>query len=455
MNKKKLLALLVSSAFLFAACGDDDSPSSPKNTDPEKELSSSSVEEDDCEDDECDEKSSSSSKKSNAKSSSSKKGDNNKDDESSSSTDDDDSSSSSSKGKNGKSSSSSTEEEPESSSSSKDADDSKKARAAKLTDLEKNVELKLFDQTVYLSTGSKQGLVALRIPDELWVVTYTDFENGQVQFADNNVGAQYSSTDAAKKIMDGLKDGIVLSFIVDKDGVVKYAVNDSKEYSEAVKAGVAFQKGKLSNAEDLKDKIYECTDGDTTRTFTFFDNSYFIDNYADGKLSYWTAGHYDIQRSTLLMRTSYSSEQSYSSMYLYSVGTDNSFTSTNGEAMNCKVKTSEYAYEKASDFVGEWQASNDGLDWEFTLKADGTFELRAYEGTKNVEGKSGFWDIYGYHMILRNQKCFDLKKCTNIHGQLQSGTTDKETGKISGFSFIHSGPDTPKIPTAFEAPEYE
>ena len=426
MNKKKLLALLVSSAFLFAACGDEDSPTSPKNTDPEKELSSSSVEED-CEDDECDEKSSSSSKKSNAKSSSAKKGDNNKDDESSSSTDDDDSSSSSSKGKNGKSSSSSTEEEPESSSSSKDASDSKKARAAKL----------------------------LRIPDELWVVTYTDFENGQVQFADNNVGAQYSSTDAAKKIMDGLKDGIVLSFIVDKDGVVKYAVNDSKEYSEAVKAGVVIQKGKLSNAEDLKDKIYECTDGDTTRTFTFFDNSYFIDNYADGKLSYWTAGHYDIQRSTLLMRTSYSSEQSYSSMYLYSVGTDNSFTSTNGEAMNCKVKTSEYAYEKASDFVGEWQASNDGLDWEFTLKADGTFELRAYEGTKNVEGKSGFWDIYGYHMILRNQKCFDLKKCTNIHGQLQSGTTDKETGKISGFSFIHSGPDTPKIPTAFEAPEYE
>ena len=458
MNKKKLLALLVSSAFLFAACGDDDSPSSPKNN--QEEVSSSS-EEDDCDSDECDEKSSSSKSndkkssdsKDNDKSSSSKKGDDkssdSKNEKSSSSSAKDDEKSSDSKDDD---KSSSSAEEPESSSS---ADEPKGARAAKLADLEKNVQLNLFDQTVYLSTGSKQGLVALRIPDELWVVTYTDFENGQVQFADNNVGAQYSSTYAAKKIMDGLKDGIVLSFIVDKDGVVKYAVNESKEYSEAVKAGVVIQKGKLSNAEDLKDKIYECTDGDTTRTFTFFDNSYFIDNYADGKLSYWTAGHYDIQRSTLLMRTSYSSEQSYSSMYLYSVGTDNSFTSTNGEAMNCKVKTSEYAYEKASDFVGEWQASNDGLDWEFTLKADGTFELRAYEGTKNVEGKSGFWDIYGYHMILRNQKCFDLKKCTNIHGQLQSGTTDKETGKISGFSFIHSGPDTPKIPTAFEAPEYE
>ncbi len=455
MNKKKLLALLVSSAFLFAACGDEDSPTSPKNTDPEKELSSSSVEEDDCEDDECDEISSSSSKKSNAKSSSSKKGDNNKDDESSSSTDDDDSSSSSSKGKNGKSSSSSTEEEPESSSSSKDAGDSKKARAAKLTDLEKNVELKLFDQTVYLSTGSKQGLVALRIPDELWVVTYTDFENGQVQFADNNVGAQYSNTDAAKKIMDGLKDGIVLSFIVDKDGVVKYAVNDSKEYSEAVKASVAVLKGKVSKAEDIKDKIYKCTDGDTTRTFTFFDNSYIVENGVGDKVAYWIGGHYDIQRSTLLMRPVYYNKSVYS-MFTYSVGTDNTIAPSDGKAMNCNVEASDYAYEKASDFVGEWQASNNGIDWEFSLKADGTFELAAFEGNKNVESKTGVWEVYGYHMMMRNTGCLHRETCTSsIHGQLQTGPIDKATNKISGFSFIHSDPDTPKIPTSFDAPQYE
>ena len=161
MNKKKLLALLVSSAFLFAACGDDDSPSSPKNN--QEEVSSSS-EEDDCDSDECDEKSSSS--KSNDKKSSDSK--------------DNDKSSSSKKGDDKSSS----------------ADEPKGARAAKLADLEKNVQLNLFDQTVYLSTGSKQGLVALRIPDEMWLVTYTDFANGEVKFTDDNVGKQYAETDA-------------------------------------------------------------------------------------------------------------------------------------------------------------------------------------------------------------------------------------------------------------------
>lgn len=458
MNKKKLLALLVSSAFLFAACSEDD-PVSPNN---DKEISSSSVEDDDCDSDECDEKSSSSKSndkkssdsKDNDKSSSSKKGDDkssdSKDEKSSSSSAKDDEKSSDSKDDD---KSSSSAEEPESSSS---ADAPKGARAAKLADLEKNYELKIFDQTVYLSTGSKQGLIALRIPDEMWLVTYTDFANGEIKFADDNVGKQYAETDAVKKILEKLKskDGFTISFIVDEGGTVKYSINGSKDYNEAVKTSVAVQKGKVSKAADIQNKIFECTDGDTTRTFTFFDNSYIVDVTAGKKLAYWIGGHYDIQRSTLLMRPAYFSKPVYS-MYSYSVGTDNTIAS-DGAAMNCNVEASEYEYEKASDFVGEWQAKKDGIDWEFTLKADGTYELSAFEGNKNVEAKNGVWEIYGYHMMMRNKGCLHPDKCTSsLHGQLQTGPIDKATNKISGFSFIHNDTDTPKIPTSFDAPQYE
>ena len=460
MNKKKLLALLVSSAFLFAACGEDEAPLSPVN---DKDEISSSSEEDDCDSDECDEKSSSSksddkkssdSKDDDKKSSDSKdddkKSSDSKDDAKSSSSQKNDKNSSSSKGKDAKSSSSSVA--PESSSSSVDVPEG--ARTAKLEDLEKNYELKIFDQTVYLSTGSKKGVVALRIPDELWVVTYTDFANGIVSFDEDNTGIQYSESDGTKKILNELKNGFKLSFIVDKDEKVKYALNDSEEYSEAVKASVAVQKGKVSKAADIQNKIFECTDGDTTRTFTFFDNSYIVDVTAGKKLAYWIGGHYDIQRSTLLMRPAYFSKTAHT-MYAYSVGTDNTIALSDGEAMNCKVEATEYEYEKASDFVGEWQATKDGIEWEFSLKEDGTFEIAAFEGNKNVELKSGFWDIYGYQMILRNRSCLNLDRCTNIHGQLQAGPIDRNTNKISGFSFVHHDPDTPKIPTSFDAPQYE
>ena len=450
MNKKKILALLVSSAFLFAAC-DEDSPVSPNNN---KEISSSSVaEDDDCDSAKCNEKSSSS-KSVDKKSSDSKDGDkkssDSKDEKKSSSSTKDEKSSSSVKDE---AKSSSSADAPKSSSSSAAVPEG--PRAAKLTDLEKNIELKLFDQTVYLSTGSKLGLVALRIPDEMWLVTYTDFANGEVKFVDGNVGKQYAETDAVKKILEKVKTGITISFIVDKDGVVKYAVNGSKEYSEAVKASVAVLKGKVSKAEDIKDKIYKCTDGDTTRTFTFFDNSYIVENGVGDKVAYWIGGHYDIQRSTLLMRPAYYNKSVYS-MFTYSVGTDNTIAPSDGKAMNCNVEASDYAYEKASDFVGEWQASNNGIDWEFSLKADGTFELAAFEGNKNVESKTGVWEVYGYHMMMRNTGCLHRETCTSsIHGQLQTGPIDKATNKISGFSFIHSDPDTPKLPTSFEATQYE
>ena len=195
MNKKKLLAFLVSAAFFFVACGDNENPLFPN--DPEKTISSSS-----------------SAEKNEANSSSSGKVD---------------------------SESSSSVKAPESSSSSVASSSSVElppgARVAKLEDLEKNMEISVAGVKAYLSTGSKQGFFAIRIPDTLWVVTYTDFANGEVAFKDKNVGLEYFDTPDVKKIMDKVKsEGVKLSFIVDENGKVKYAINGSKEYSEVVAA---------------------------------------------------------------------------------------------------------------------------------------------------------------------------------------------------------------------------
>lgn len=285
MKCKKILPVFIFSALLFAACGDD---SSSASADSSSEESSSSVEE-------------------------------------------------------GEDSSSSEKDDAKSSSSS--AAILEGARAAELTDLQKNYELKLFDQTVYLSTGSKQGVLALRIPDELWVVTYTDFADGVVSFKKDNAGLQYSETDAVKKIIGKMDAGFKISFVVkeadnaDEDDIILYSV-DGGDYSEAVKASVAVQKSKVSKAETIQKKIYECADGDSTRTFKFFDSSYAYETSVGDNVVNKHEGHYDIQRSTLLMLPLRKEDASLS-MFIYSVGTDSTITSQAGESMDCTIKDVE------------------------------------------------------------------------------------------------------------------
>ncbi|WP_290731015.1 hypothetical protein [Fibrobacter sp. UBA3629] len=285
MKCKKILPVFIFSALLFAACGDDSSSASAA---PSAEESSSSVEE-------------------------------------------------------GEDSSSSEKDDAKSSSSS--AAILEGARAAELTDLQKNYELKLFDQTVYLSTGSKQGVLALRIPDELWVVTYTDFADGVVSFKKDNAGLQYSETDAVKKIIGKMDAGFKISFVVkeadnaDENDIILYSV-DGGDYSEAVKASVAVQKSKVSKAETIQKKIYECADGDSTRTFKFFDSSYAYETSVGDNVVNKHEGHYDIQRSTLLMLPLREEDASLS-MFIYSVGTDSTITSQSGESMDCTIKDVE------------------------------------------------------------------------------------------------------------------
>ena len=340
MNYKKILPFLISSAFLFAACDDD---SSSTSADPSTEESSESQDSSSSKDG----SKSSSSKKVDAKSSSSTK-----DDASSSSTKKDDSKSSSST-KDDASSSSTKKDDDKSSSSTPQDSSEENSSAPKLEDLEKNYELKLFDQTVYLSTGSKQGFIALRIPNEMWVVTFTDFANGKVTFREGNVGYENANTDAANKIINELAGGFTLEFTVDEEDKIQYSVNGSDSSSEAVKASVAVQKGKVSKADAIQNKIYECTDGDSTRIFNFYKSSYTYETSVDNNVANWHAGRYDIQRSTLLMLPLHNEGWS-NSMFAYSVSTNNTITIKAGGAIDCTVKDIENDYENDTDLVDEW-----------------------------------------------------------------------------------------------------
>ena len=196
--------------------------------------------------------------------------------------------------------------------------------------------------------------------------------------------------------------------------------------SEAIKASVAVQKSKVSKAETIQKKIYGCADGDSTRTFKFFDGSYVYETLVNDQVMNWNAGRYDIQRSTLLMLPLYyGGGWASRTMFSYSVGTDNKITAYNGESMNCMVEEVGYEYENAEDFVGEWVATKDGIDWTFTLKADGTSKLEAVEDTKKVEYKAGTWEVYGYYMVI------DFNKLLNP-GSTTSENMTVDLGRIPG-----------------------
>ena len=237
----------------------------------------------------------------------------------------------------GKPESSSSKNEPESSSSKNEPESSSSVdslnveRAATLEDLYKNMEINGFGSKIFLSIGSKLGVFSLRIPDELWIVTYSDFENGEVEFKEGSIGVLYSDTDAAKNIVGKTKEGIKISFKVEQDTVVKYAVNDS-DYTEIVNTKVSLQSGKVSKAEKIMNKTYTCTDDNTTKVFSFYDKSYFLANIAEGDTVSMEKGYYDIHRSTLLLYNT-----NHASLSTYSINEDKTIDSMDGKKMNCTV----------------------------------------------------------------------------------------------------------------------
>ena len=133
-------------------------------------------------------------------------------------------------------------------------------------------------------------------------------------------------------------------------------MNGSDSSSDAVKASVAVQKGKVSKADAIQNKIYECTDGDSTRIFNFYKSSYTYETSVDNNVANWHAGRYDIQRNTLLMLPLHNEGWS-SSMFAYSVSTNNTITIKSDESLNCAVKDVEQDYENDADFVDEWVAA--------------------------------------------------------------------------------------------------
>ena len=229
-------------------------------------------------------------------------------------------------------SSSSVKIEPESSSSVADLNED---RAATLEELEKYMKIEELNPKLLLSIGSRQGIFSLCISDELWIVTYSDFENGEVEFKEGSLGIQYTSTEAAMNIIRKTKEGIKISFKVDKNSVVKYSINGS-DYTNVVKDKNSIAPNQISKAENIMNKVYTCTDDDATKVFKFFDNTYILESIAEGKTVSQENGYYDIHRGVLLLyNTNY--DVLTSSLSTYSIYKDNTIVTKDNKRMNCTV----------------------------------------------------------------------------------------------------------------------
>ena len=79
--------------------------------------------------------------------------------------------------------------------------------------------------------------------------------------------------------------------------------------------------------------------------------------------------------------------------------------------------------------------------------------MEGSEGNKLVQHKAGTWEFYGDHlMLLTNLGCLKEGCTVAIHGQVKPKGSETS---MDGFTFDHSDPDTPKIPTSFDATQYE
>ena len=82
------------------------------------------------------------------------------------------------------------------------------------------------------------------------------------------------------------------------------------------------------------------------------------------------------------------------------------------------------------------------------MKDDGTFHLEAFSNI-NEQLKSGSWDLYGDVLVMRSEKCLDTTCQIIIMGVVEDFEKDK------GFTFKHSGTDSPAMPTEWVVQKYE
>ena len=351
---------------------------------------------------------------------------------------------------------SSSSEEPESS-SSLDVDLPKGARVATLDDLERNMTLTdMLGRDIYLATGEKTGLFSFWIPDTAWIAVTSDFKDGLLKFstgAITSIKIENETISSMEKLVEKGSDHS-MQFIVNEDDQLQYSL-DGGDYKDVTEASVKKNSSVLSNGDSLTSKTLFCKTGEDTYTkYDFYKGRYVATDVVrnakqtNDSLVSWSAGYYDIHRGKLLMRPLFYPGSVYE-LVSASVSSDYETMTVMSNEISCTLEVLKYNEVPAADLEGEWESDEGGLNWSLDMRADRTFEVKAFKGSENKALKQGTWDVYGNKLLMKVTGCLGGKCTPAVIGSVSKWKAG------SFFNYGNSDPDDPSIPEDWTAPEYE
>lgn len=351
---------------------------------------------------------------------------------------------------------SSSSKEPESS-SSLNVDLPKGARVATLDDLERNMTLTdMFGRDIYLATGEKTGLFSFWIPDTAWIAVPSDFKDGLLKFstgAITSIKIENETISSMEKLVEKDSDHS-MQFIVNEDDQLQYSL-DGGDYKDVTEASVKKNSSVVSNGDSLASKQLFCKTGENTFTgYSFYKGRYVATDVVrnakqtNDSLVSWSAGYYDIHRGKLLMRPLFYSASVYA-LVSASVSSDYETMTISSNEYSCTLEELKYNEVPAADLEGEWESDEGGLAWSLDMRADRTFEVKAFKGSENKALKQGTWDVYGNKLLMKVTGCLGGKCTPAVIGSVSKW----EAGSF--FNYGNSDPDDPSIPEDWTAPEYE
>ena len=351
---------------------------------------------------------------------------------------------------------SSSSEEPESS-SSLDVDLPKGARVATLDDLERNMTLTdMLGRDIYLATGEKTGLFSFWIPDTAWIAVTSDFKDGLLKFNTGvivSIKIENDAISSMEKLVDKKSDHS-MQFIVNEDDQLQYSL-DGGDYKDVTEASVKKNSSVLSNGDSLTSKTLFCKTGEDTYTkYDFYKGRYVATDVVrnakqtNDSLVSWSAGYYDIHRGKLLMRPLFYPGSVYE-LVSASVSSDYETMTVMSNEISCTLEVLKYNEVPAADLEGEWESDEGGLNWSLDMRADRTFEVKAFKGSENKALKQGTWDVYGNKLLMKVTGCLGGKCTPAVIGSVSKWKAG------SFFNYGNSDPDDPSIPEDWTAPEYE
>lgn len=331
------------------------------------------------------------------------------------------------------------------------------ARAATLDDLERNMKLKdMFGRDIYLATGEKHGLFSFWIPDTAWIAVPSDFKDGVISFSSGaitSIKIENKAIESMEELVEKDSDHS-MRFIVNEDDQLQYSLDGGK-YKDVTEATVKKNSSVISNGDSLASKELFCKTGENTFTgYSFYKGRYVATDVVrnakqtNDSLVSWSAGYYDIHRGKLLMRPLFYSAPVYA-LVSASVSSDYKTLTISAEDVSCTLSELKYNEVPAADLEGEWESDEGGLTWSLDMRADRTFEVKAFKGNENKALKQGIWDVYGNQLLMKMTGCLGGKCTPAVIGSVSKWKAG------SFFDYGNSDPDDPSIPESWNAPEYE